>query len=70
MGLRTRKGDSMVDEALRLKTRHMTELIALIQRYPKEARRVVAAVEDGLVLGRAQVMSWGLECDADASTEG
>ncbi len=59
----------MVDEALRMKTQQLTELIALVQRYPVEARRVVAAVEDGLVLGPAQVMSWGKECDPDAPVE-
>lgn len=59
----------MVDEVLRAKTQQLTELITLIQRYPVEARRVVAAVDDGLVLGPAQVMSWGPECDPDASVE-
>lgn len=53
----------MAGEALRSKAQQLTELIALIQQYPQETRRIVAAVEDGLVLGPARVMSWEPECE-------
>jgi hypothetical protein len=39
----------------------MTELISLIQRYPEEARRIMAAVDDGLTLGPAKVMPYEME---------
>lgn len=42
-------------------TRDMTHLIALIQRYPDEARRIMAAMDDGLILGPAQPMSDEME---------
>ena len=44
-------------EELRRKARKITELIALIQEYPAEAQVIMAAVEDGLTLGPAQIMN-------------
>jgi hypothetical protein len=46
---------------LRLTAQRMTELISLIQQYPKEARRILKAVEDGLILGPAQIMPCATE---------
>ena len=34
----------------------MTQLISLIQEYPEEPRRIMAAVEDGLTLGPARII--------------
>jgi DNA-binding GntR family transcriptional regulator len=56
-----RRGSRVTNDALRVKAQKMTELIALIQQYPAEARRVLAAVEDGLTLGPAQIMPRELE---------
>jgi hypothetical protein len=44
------------NEELLLTAEAMTKLISLIQEYPAEARRIMAAVDDGLTLGPAQVM--------------
>jgi hypothetical protein len=49
------------NEELLLTAEEMTELISLIQRYPAEARRIMAAVEDGLMLGPAQIMPYEME---------
>jgi hypothetical protein len=54
----------VASDALRVKTQKLTDLIALIQQYPEEARRVLAAVEDGLTLGPAQIMPDELECES------
>jgi hypothetical protein len=59
----------MTDEVLRLKAQRMTELISLIQQYPEEARRIMAAVDDGLILGPAQIMPGELACQPSASSE-
>jgi hypothetical protein len=34
----------------------MTQLVTLIQEYPAEAQLIMAAIEDGLTLGPAQLM--------------
>jgi hypothetical protein len=51
----------MTTKELRTTTQNMTELISLIQQYPKAARRILAAVEDGLTLGAAQIMPSEME---------
>lgn len=53
--------------ALHVKANDITQLIELIQAYPVEARRIVAAVKDGLTLGPAFVFYDGGEPD-DAIT--
>ena len=53
----------MTDEVLRLKTQRMTELISLIQQYPEEARRILAAIDDGLTLGPAQMIPGAWACE-------
>lgn len=39
------------------KAEKITQLTALIQEYPAEAQLILAAVEDGLTLGAAQVLA-------------
>jgi len=43
-------------EELAQKVEKMTRLVSLIQEFPAEAQLVMAAVEDGLTLGPAQIM--------------
>jgi DNA-binding GntR family transcriptional regulator len=58
-----RRGNRVTDETMQVKVQKMTELIALVQRYPDETRRILAAAEDGLTLGPAQIMPEEWECD-------
>ncbi|HZB32057.1 MAG TPA: hypothetical protein VE465_18010 [Streptosporangiaceae bacterium] len=53
---------------LHVKANNMTKLIALIQAYPVEARRIVDAVEDGLTLGPAFVFGDGCQLDDAVTT--
>jgi hypothetical protein len=46
----------MASKELHQKAQAITELISLIQKYPEETRRIMAAVDDGLTLGTAQPM--------------
>lgn len=53
-----------------LTTQRMAELISLIQQYREEARRILAAIDDGLTLGPAQMMPGVWECEPfESSTE-
>jgi DNA-binding transcriptional regulator YhcF (GntR family) len=47
----------------------MTDLITLIQQHPAEARRIIAAVDDGLTLGPAQVMPSEMDCQLVDQTD-
>lgn len=50
---------SKVNESVQLLARaeKMVQLTALIQEYPAEAQLIMAAVEDGLTLGPAQLIN-------------
>jgi transcriptional regulator with XRE-family HTH domain len=43
-------------EELSRRAEKMTQLVSLIQEYPAEAQLVMAAIEDGLPLGPAQIL--------------
>jgi hypothetical protein len=49
-------GDQPRPEAEKSIVEKMTQLAALIQEYPAEAQLIMAAVEEGLSIGPAQVM--------------
>ena len=44
-------------EELSRKAEQMTQLTTLIQEYPAEAQLIMAAVEDGLTLGPAHIIT-------------
>jgi hypothetical protein len=49
--------DDIARDGLRVTADKITDLTMLIQRFPREARLILDAVEDGLTLGPAQIMN-------------
>lgn len=61
--------DVSARDELRAKAKKITDLTMLIQQLPREARRILEAVEDGLTLGPAQIMDDADDPDDDEMIE-
>ena len=56
-------------DGLRLMADKITDLTMLIQMFPREARLILDAVEDGLTLGPAQIMNDSHDLDDKEAIE-
>jgi hypothetical protein len=65
----TYASDVNARDELRDKAEKITDLTMLVQQFPKEARLILDAVEDGLTLGPAQIMDDSHGLDDDEKTE-
>lgn len=61
--------DVSARDGLRATADKITDLTMLIQKFPREARLILDAVEDGLTLGPAQIMDDPHALDDDEATE-
>ena len=61
--------DAKNRHGLRVTADKITDLTVLIQEFPREARLILDAVEDGLTLGPAQIMDDPHVLDDEESIE-